>query len=55
MAVHLRVPEDVAHAIDLYRTRNLPGANRQDAVRDLLRRQLALAGLMLVDQNEDSR
>lgn len=46
VAVHLRFSDAVAFAIDNYRRQYLPDANRQDAVRDLIRQQLASQGLL---------
>lgn len=46
VAVHLRFSEEIAFAIDTYREQCLPGANRQEAVRDLIRLQLASQGML---------
>ena len=45
VAIHLRVSEDLADAIDTYVSKHLSGVNRQEAVRELVRMQLAALGL----------
>lgn len=46
VAIHLRVSENLADAIDTYIGEHLPEANRQEAVRDLVRLQLTAFGLL---------
>lgn len=46
--IHLRVSDAIAEASDDYRHQCLPLGNRQDAVRELVRLQLAEAGLLSV-------
>ena len=45
VAIHLRVSEDLADAIDTYLSKHSSGVNRQEAVRELVRLQLAALGL----------
>lgn len=46
VAIHLRVSETLAAAIDSYVSEHLSGANRQAAVRELVMQQLTAFGLL---------